>query len=108
MDRNGSHVRALAPAFDRLQSQPTWTADGRAVVAAYADRILDDVGRLGMDGSVQVLARHSAEDYRLVRDGAVGLSLGASDRPAEAGVAAGGEQQSPSALNADLLGVQAM
>lgn len=103
MDRDGSHVRAISPALDRIAQSPRWSADGRSLLFRYADRGVDKVARAGLDGRIQDLAEGVRGDYSVSRDGVVAFPLGGADHPADLGTAQNGRVRRLTHLNDPLL-----
>lgn len=99
MDRDGSHVRVLAPTLDRVVANPQWSADGDAVVASYVDRGVGKIARFGLDGGVHVVAHDAEDSFSVARNGAIAFALEGADHPADVGLASGGAQRRLTRLN---------
>ena len=50
MDADGKNLRTLAGGLDRSLDHPTWSPDGRALYADYADRGVTKVARVDLSG----------------------------------------------------------
>jgi dipeptidyl aminopeptidase/acylaminoacyl peptidase len=114
MDANGEHPRSLTQALDRPVSHPHWSADGKSLYFQYADRADTKVGRIGLDGRVQEMARGLAAggeldrpyiggQYSVARDGAVAFTGGDWNHPPDISIASPRGARRLTALNDDLL-----
>ena len=56
MNRDGSGARSLTATLDRTIDAMRWSADGRSLVASYADHGATKVARIGLDGNVSPIA----------------------------------------------------
>ena len=56
MNLDGSGKRVLTTSLDRSVSSPAWSGDGRSVYVQVEDHGVNKVERVGLDGSVRVIA----------------------------------------------------
>ena len=106
MNSDGSALRQFGASLDRSLNQPRWTADGRGVYATSEDAAVTKLLRLGLDGTVTLLAAGVDDDrpgFTVSAEGTLAFALGAPDHPSDvAVVSAAGEVRRLTQLNADL------
>jgi len=112
MNADGSGSRSLTKALDRSIEDIAWSADGRAIYAAYDDRAVRKVVRIGLDGRMTPVADHlsgggldrpyTGGAFSVSKGGAVAYTRGDSLRPADLWL--GGRQLTH--LNANALGAK--
>ncbi len=109
MDRDGGHPHVLTEALDRSVDTPRWAADGKSLYVHYIDRGLGKVGRIFLDGHVQVVAAgmnggeldrpYSGGEYSVSAGGVVAFTQGAPDEPGDVAVARAGKTERLTRLN---------
>lgn len=113
MDRDGGGSRLLTGSLDRTVETPAWAADGRSVYFAYDDRGSRKVARVGLDGSVRIVAEglsgssldrpYTGGGFSVSRDGAVAAPSGNALRPPDVALYRGGARRQLTRLNLELL-----
>lgn len=113
MDRNGGGARLLTGSLDRTVESPVWAADGRSVYVAYDDRGERKVARVGLDGTVRVVAEglsgasldrpYTGGGFSVARDGSLAAPSGSAQRPPDVALYRSGARRVLTRLNADLL-----
>lgn len=113
MDRDGGGSRLLTGSLDRTVEAPAWAADGRSVYVAYDDRGSRKVARVGLDGSVRIVAEglsgssldrpYTGGGFSVARDGAVAAPSGNAQRPPDVALYRGGAKRQLTRLNSELL-----
>lgn len=114
MRSDGSDKRLLTGDLDRTVSSPAWTADGKGIVVSYHDRGDTKIARVGLDGTVEVLAEnfggtsigrpYPGGSFSLAQDGALAYVATTPDHPADVFLrTASGKTQRLTDLNRDLL-----
>ncbi|HYC96258.1 MAG TPA: S9 family peptidase [Sphingomicrobium sp.] len=109
MNADGSGSRRLAPNLDRSIDQLEWSADGRAIVAAYEENGAVVVSRIGLDGRVTPITRevgggsldrpYAGGGFSLARNGAIAFTVDSATRPADVALSAGGKTRQLTRLN---------
>lgn len=109
MNSDGSGSRRVAPGLDRSIDQIHWSADGRAIVAAYEEAGSVTVSRIALDGRVMPIARNLAGGgldrpyagggFSLARNGAIAFTTDSAVRPADVAIAANGKVRQLTRLN---------
>jgi dipeptidyl aminopeptidase/acylaminoacyl peptidase len=118
MDADGGHVTPLAPGLDRSLDHPVWSADGRSLYADYVDHGVTKVARLSLAGGVEEAASglagdgldlpYSGGEFSVTKDGAVAITLGAADHPADIALVRAGKVIRLTRLNDGLLSHKAL
>src|SRR5215216_4522746 len=90
-------------------NQIDWSADGRAIYAAYEEGGSVTVSRIGLDGSVRPITREAADSgydrpyagggFSVAKNGTVAFTTSPFDRPADVAVASGGAARQLTRLN---------
>lgn len=114
MNRDGSDSEVISRKLDRSVGNPTWTGDGKAIVATYVDRGVVHLARFGLDGKVQTIATGLGGRGSAYAGGAFSLAPGGeyafawADSQIPSDVAVGhvknDEAQRITAVNDDVLG----
>ena len=109
MNANGGGSRLVAPNLDRGISQIRWSADGRAIYAAYEEDGSVTVSRIGLNGTVRRVTREAADagydrpyaggGFGLARNGTVAFTTNSYDRPTDVAVTSGGAVRQLTRLN---------
>ena len=112
MNADGSDKRLLSGGFDRPITRPSWSADGRSILALTVDRGEGKVVRFTLDGRVTTLAGqlaggsldrpYSGGEYHQA-GGTLAFTTADPSRPGEIAVSRGGKITRLTDLNADLL-----
>ena len=113
MDANGGNRRALTEALDRSVESPVWSADGRSIYVSYDDHGETRVARIGLDGSVRIVAEgvsgagldrpYTGGSFSVARDGSIAIPGGSATRPADVVLVRRGDRRQLTRLNAELL-----
>lgn len=114
MSANGGGSRLVAPNLDRGINQIEWSADGRAIYAAYEEGGSVTVSRIGLDGSVRPVTREAADasydrpyaggGFSVARNGTIAFTTGSYDRPTDVALSSGGATRKLTRLNDMSLG----
>lgn len=109
MNSDGSGSRRVAPGLDRSIDQIHWSADGRAIIAAYEEAGSVMVSRIGLDGRVTPIARNLAGGgldrpyagggFSLARNGTIAFTTDSAVRPTDVAIAANGKARQLTRLN---------
>jgi acylaminoacyl-peptidase len=113
MNRDGSGRRVLTDGFGRDVQDPTFTADGTALIFQYDDEGSTKIGRVTLDGARSVVAEnvggtsigrpYTSGSFSLAPTGRVAYTHATPQRPADVAVArAGAEARRLTSLNDDL------
>lgn len=87
MNLGNRRTRVIEEALDRDFSSATWSRDGRWLFAGYADRSIDKVRRIAIDGPASTdVAVDLAGDFTVSNDGAIAYAIARPDRPADVAV----------------------
>jgi len=112
---DGGNRRLLSGDLDRSLSDPVWNEEGNALFVSYLERGDTKVARIGLDGSVNVVAQnvggtsigrpYTGGSYSATGDGTFAFTHATSDRPADVAVQRMGQSDPTllTSLNADLL-----
>jgi dipeptidyl aminopeptidase/acylaminoacyl peptidase len=113
MNADGSGRQLLTGDLNRSVSNPIWDASGDGIYVSYLDNGLTEVARIGLDGSVEVVAEtgggvavgrpYAGGDYSVSRDGQVAFTHGTTDDLANIAIAQPGGPDVLTDLNGDLL-----
>ena len=86
MNLDGSGKRVLTANLDRSVSSPAWSGDGRSIYVQVEDEGVNKVERVGLDGSVRVIAGdmgfneldrpYAGGDFSVSKNGVVALTSG--------------------------------
>jgi acylaminoacyl-peptidase len=114
MNRDGSNPRVLTPDFDRDVQNPTWTADGTALLFQYDDAGTTKIGQVSLDGDrTEIVADvggtsigrpYTSGSFSTARAAStIAYTRATAKRPADVAlVAPGGDPQQLTRLNDDL------
>ncbi len=112
MDRDGKNSRAVTGGFDNSFGAPTWSADGKSLIASYVDHGVSKIARVTLDGKVEPLASgvvpsdldrpYSGGDWSAAK-GVIAFTSGDAASPADISVLQGGKVRRLTRLNEDLL-----
>jgi dipeptidyl aminopeptidase/acylaminoacyl peptidase len=118
MTLDGSAVRDLTPTLDRGIDTALWSPDSRSVYVSYDEGGIKRVSRIGLDGSVRVVASgltgsgldrpYTGGEFSVARNGAVAVTMGDPTHPSDVGIASGGAARRLTDLNDSLLGSKAL
>lgn len=118
MNRDGSGRRNLTADRDFSADRIAWDADGRGIYVQYDERGETRVARVGLDGSVRVVAEglsgggldrpYTGGSFSVARDDSIAFTGGTPTRPAEVQIARGGEARMLTDLNRSLREVKAL
>jgi acylaminoacyl-peptidase len=120
MDADGGGPRVLAEDLDRDVSGIVWSADGNGLFVQYDDEGDTKLARVGLDGTVEVLAEqlggtslgrpYDGGSFSVAQDGSYAFTLTATSHPADVAVGGPGRAQPRrlTHLNQDLLGHKAL
>jgi dipeptidyl aminopeptidase/acylaminoacyl peptidase len=118
MNLDGSGARDLAPGLDRGIDTVLWSPDSRSVYISYDEGGIKRVARVGLDGSLRVVASgltgsaldrpYTGGEFSVARNGAVALTMGDPSHPSDIGIAMGGGIRRLTHLNDSLLGSKAL
>jgi acylaminoacyl-peptidase len=96
INRDGSGRRVLGESLDRDVSEPVWDRGNRGVYVRYPDHGDIKVSLVSLDGKSEMVAEHiggtdigrpySNGSYSVSDGGAVAVTLGSSNRPADVGL----------------------
>ena len=113
MNLDGSAKRVLTANLDRSVSSPAWSGDGRSIYVQVEDQGVNKVERVGLDGSVRVIASdmgfseldrpYAGGDFSVSRNGVVALTSGDPLHPNQVAVASGNGERRLTHLSASLL-----
>ncbi|MGK7294759.1 MAG: S9 family peptidase [Candidatus Wenzhouxiangella sp. M2_3B_020] len=115
IDADGGNLRTLGEELDRSIEAPVWAADGKSVYFHYTDRGWRKVGRIDLDGDVDVVIDgingttigrpYRSGDYSVADDGTIAYTLGTEKAPADVWVRPRrGDARQLTELNRNLLG----
>ena len=109
MPANGGAPRLVAPNLDRDVNQIEWSADGRALYAAYEENGSVTVSRIGLDGSVRPITHdvggggydrpYAGGGFSVARNGTVAFTTTPVERPADVAISTGGAARQLTHLN---------
>lgn len=112
MNADGSNPRLVSGGYDRPISSPSWSTDGRSILALTADRGEGKVVRVSLDGKVTEVAGklaggsldrpYTGGDYDAA-GGTIAVTTADEQRPGDIAVVRGGRLVRLTDLNADLL-----
>lgn len=112
MNADGSGAHVLTGGLDRDVSNPQWAGNGRSIYVRYVDHGMTRVARIGLDGSVTVVASglasgeldrpYSSGDYSVSKAGVIAVTIGDGARPGDVGVVSRGGLRRLTDLNAGL------
>lgn len=113
MDAEGGNVRDLTGEHDLDFEQPTWSADGRHLYVAFDQRGVRKLGRVSMDGRLDVIASplgasdvgrpYTGGGFSVSRDGRFAFVQASTSRPGDVAVSdARGRVRTLTAINEDL------
>ena len=112
MDTDGGNVRSLTDGYDRDLGAPRWAADGRSLYALTVDHGVTKVVRVSLDGKITPVAEglagsdldrpYSGGAYSLAANGAVAVTVGDPEHPADLAVVGKGGMRKLTRLNDDL------
>ena len=98
----GGVPREVLPGFDRSISEIAWASDGAALLVTYDDAGCSHIARVGLDGTMRVLARdagaggieaaYAGSSVCAAADGTVVYVRTASDVPSEVALIAPGQE----------------
>ena len=93
LDRESGTSRHVHTGLDRDINNPTWSADGQSLFVQYSDHGNGKIARVGLDGSVKVMASdvgglalgrpYSGGDFAVGGKDRIVFTLGQSDHPAD-------------------------
>ena len=117
MNRDGSGARVLTGKVDRSIDSVMWGGGG--LVVSYDDKGEKKVARVGLDGSMKVLASglsagtgydrpYTGGDFSVSKGGTIAYTASGPDRPADLWVTSGGAPRKLTSLNATWLADKAM
>ncbi|NML92675.1 alpha/beta hydrolase family protein [Novosphingobium olei] len=117
MNRDGSGARSLTGRLDRSIDGLAWS--GNSIVVSYDDKGEKKVARVGLDGSIKVLASglsagagydrpYTGGDFSVSKGGTIAYTASGTDRPADLWVTSGGTPRKLTSLNATWLADKAM
>lgn len=117
MNRDGSGARSLTGKLDRSIDGLAWS--GNSIVVSYDDKGEKKVARVGLDGSIKVLASglsagagydrpYTGGDFSVSKGGTIAYTASGTDRPADLWVTSGGTPRKLTSLNATWLAGKAM
>jgi acylaminoacyl-peptidase len=96
MNRDGSGKHVLAEKFDREFQNPAWAQDGSGLYVQFTDRGNGKVGRVNLQGEVQVLAEnvggteigrpYASGSFSVGGDGVLAFTVTSPTRPADVAV----------------------
>jgi dipeptidyl aminopeptidase/acylaminoacyl peptidase len=99
MNLDGTGSRNLTASLDRGIEGAVWAADGRSVYVTYPDHGKNRVSRVGLDGSVRLIADgltgsgldrpYTGGEFSVAKNGAVAVTMAGYDRPSDLGIATG-------------------
>src|SRR5262249_47798026 len=115
MSRDGRGKRCLTEKFDRDAVNPVWDADGQGVLFHFDDEGVTKVGRVSLEGKVEVRAEdvggtpldrpYASGSFTLARDGTVAFTQTGPGHPAEVAVCRdGAKARQLTSLSTDFLG----
>jgi len=113
MDADGGNVRDLTGEHDLDFEQPTWSPDGRHLYVAFDQRGVRTLGRIAMDGALEVIASplgasdvgrpYTGGGFSVSRDGRFAFVQASTSRPGDVAVSdARGRVRTLTAINEDL------
>lgn len=118
MKHDGSGSRVLTKTLDRSVGSPTWSADGRAVYVSYDDHGSLRVARVGLDGSMRIVAEglvgadldrpYSGGQFSVARDGSIAYTGGDAQHPADVWISKGGKSRRLTRLNQSLFAAKTL
>ena len=118
MNLDGSGKRVLTASLDRSVSSPAWSGDGRAIYVQVEDQGVNKVERVGLDGSVRIMASdmgdgeldrpYAGGDFSVSRNGVVALTSGDPLHPNQIAIASGSGVRRLTRLSSSLLDSKAM
>ena len=113
LDRKSGQSRLLTGDFDRTVESIDWAADGRSLLARYADHGVSHVARIRLDGKRQMVAEglagaeldrpYTGGDFSVARDGTVVYTSGSPEAPPDVSLHRGGKTTRLTNLNEGLL-----
>jgi dipeptidyl aminopeptidase/acylaminoacyl peptidase len=108
MDRDGRNPHSLTKDLDRSVDSPRWDADGKSIYVHFIDHGVGKVGRVSLDGHMQVVAQgmnggeldrpYSGGEYSEA-GGVVAFTQGAPDEPGDIAVVKAGKTERLTRLN---------
>jgi dipeptidyl aminopeptidase/acylaminoacyl peptidase len=119
IDADGGNLRVLGESLDRSIEEPRWAANGRSLYFHFSDRGWQRVGRIDLDGDVEVVVDgisgttigrpYLSGDFAVADDGAIAYARGTAKTPADVWLKPRrGEARRLTDLNANLLGQRAL
>jgi dipeptidyl aminopeptidase/acylaminoacyl peptidase len=118
MNPDGSGRRSLTASWNFSPDGIKWATDSRAIYAQYDVRGETRVARIGLDGSIRDVASgltgggldrpYTGGSFSVANNGAIALSGGEPDFPAEVQLVAAGKTSTLTNLNASLRAVKTM
>ncbi|WP_375383078.1 prolyl oligopeptidase family serine peptidase [uncultured Sphingomonas sp.] len=100
MNADGSGLLVLTTGLDRDVQNPVWSGDSRAIFVKFADHGPTKVARVGIDGTVSVVADglaggeldrpYSSGDFSVARNGTVAVIAGDATHPGDIAIAGRG------------------
>lgn len=114
MNIDGSGKRVLSGSLDQEIQGLDWSRDSRAVYVTYPQAGQNRVARIGLDGSIRVVADgltgsgldrpYSGGEFSVSKNGRVAVTVGDSTHPSDVGIATGnGAVRKLTSLNSSLL-----
>ncbi len=112
MDRDGRNPRSLTSRLDRTIDSARWSADGRSLFVQYADRGVTKIGRVSLDGKLELIATglsnseldrpYSGGEFSVASNATVAFTAGDAATPSEIAVARNGRTTRLTHLNDEL------
>jgi len=99
MNIDGSAPRNLSARLDRGIESAVWAADSRSIYVTYPEAGQNRVSRIGLDGSVRVVAEgltgsgldrpYSGGEFTVAKNGSVAVTVGDTSHPSDLAIATG-------------------
>lgn len=117
MNRDGSGARSLTAKLDRSIDGLAWSSN--SIIVSYDDKGEKKVARVGLNGSIKVLASglaagtgydrpYAGGDFSVSKGGVIAYTASGTDRPADLWVTSGGSARKLTSLNATWLADKTM